>query len=220
MEWITKIVCTTVMISASGALSPGPLTIATFSLGSRYGWRSGFLVAVGHTIAELFYIVFLFYFFSLAEAILKGLTGDILSVFGATLVLFFALSSIREGLLGLKHGKAFHVSTSTSSLKNPIVVGILFTGLNIWFLVWWLSIGIDLISLATKAGFIGIPVLFLSHIWLDYLWLCLVAEAGRRGRQIMDTKSYSILILALGIILAVFGINMVIKRFTPYAILP
>lgn len=220
MEWMTKIAYTTIMISASGALSPGPLTIATFSLGSRYGWRGGFLVAVGHTIAELLYITFLFYFFSLAETILKGFTGDIISVFGAALVLFFALSSMREGLLGLKYGKTFHVNIGAGSLRNPIVVGVLFTGLNIWFLVWWLSIGIDLISLVTRVGFIGIPVLFLSHIWLDYLWLCLVAEAGRRGRQIMSAKSYSILILALGVILALFGINMVIKRFTPYAILP
>lgn len=220
MEWITKIIYTTVAISASGALSPGPLTIATFSLGSRHGWRGGFLVAVGHTIAEVLYITLLFYFFSSAETILKGFVGDVISVVGTSLVLFFALSSIREGMLGIKHGKAFHVSDDASYLKNPIIVGMLFTGLNIWFLIWWLSIGIELISLATRVGFIGILVLFSSHIWLDYLWLCLVAEAGRRGMQIMNTKRYSILILVLGIILALFGINMVLKRFTPYAILP
>ncbi|MEM2347329.1 MAG: LysE family transporter, partial [Sulfolobales archaeon] len=52
-------VTTVVAISATGALSPGPLSVMTLALGVRGGWRSGFQVALGHTIFELPYVTFL-----------------------------------------------------------------------------------------------------------------------------------------------------------------
>ena len=40
-------------VSASGALSPGPLTVATMALGTRSGWKTGVFVSFGHALFEL-----------------------------------------------------------------------------------------------------------------------------------------------------------------------
>lgn len=217
---IVRIIYTTVLVSASGALSPGPLTIITFTLGSRYGWKGGLMVALGHTLVELPYIILLYFFISSIEVLLQGAVGHVITLAGASIVMFFAVSTIRDALGSLRSGV---ISSATKSvLRHPIVIGILFTGLNVWFLIWWLSIGIGLISLATSAStsLIGIFIIFLSHIWLDYLWLGLVAEAGRKGTKLVGSKGYSILMGVLGVVLALFSINMLLKRFLLITVLP
>ena len=47
-----------VLVTSSGALSPGPLTASTVAAGTQKGWKAGFWVSVGHTIVE-FPLVFL-----------------------------------------------------------------------------------------------------------------------------------------------------------------
>lgn len=216
-----KLISLTVLVSASGALSPGPLTVATIALGSRNGWRSGFQVALGHTLVEVAYVTLLFYFFSYAKTVLDSIIGDLLTFIGSIIVLYFALLTINEGFIHINY-KNTGPNTKTSSLylENPVLIGVLFTGLNVWFLLWWLSIGLELVSLSIKLGVFGLVLLFMSHLWLDYLWLILLAETGNRGSRVMGSRGYSFLMVALGLILMLFGLNMVLKRFTPYSILP
>jgi threonine/homoserine/homoserine lactone efflux protein len=215
-----RLVYLTVLVSASGALSPGPLTVATIALGSRNGWRSGFQVAFGHTLVEVTYVTLLFYFFSYAKAALDGVIGDALTLMGSIIVLYFAVSTIREGF-GYISGDSNGSNTKTPpNLRNPVLIGVLFTGLNVWFLLWWLSIGLELVSFSIKLGVFGLLLLLMSHLWLDYLWLILLAETGNRGSRIMGSRGHSLLMIALGLILMLFGLNMVLKRFTPYTILP
>lgn len=218
---LLRIVYTTALVSASGALSPGPLTVTTFALGSRYGWKGGFMVALGHTLVELPYMILLYFFLSSIEGLLQGIVGHVITLIGASIVMFFAITTIRDALGSLKLGSMPYTANTTKAiLRHPVVIGILFTGLNVWFLIWWLSIGLGLISLAASIGIIGIFLIFLSHVWLDYLWLGLVAEAGRRGARLVGSKGYSILMIVLGTVLALFGINMLLKRFLLITILP
>jgi len=220
MDALVRLAYITILVSASGALSPGPLTFATLALGSRYGWKGGLLVAIGHSLVELPYILVLFAFFSYAEAILRGVWGDVITLIGTAIVLFFASAVARDGLRRLRSRGAADSNKKWRTLGNPLVVGLLFTGFNVWFLIWWLSIGLELISTAVSLGLVSLFVLFVSHVWLDYLWLGFLAEAGKRGTQLIGSRGYAILLIVLGIILALFGVNMSLKRFTPYTIIP
>lgn len=222
MLWLAY---TTIMVSTSGALSPGPLTIATLTLGSKYGWRGGIMVAIGHALVELSYIFLLYLFITSIRTALKGMIGNVITLLGTFVILFFALGTIRDGVKNLKAKQVLDINIDVDSnrgfvLKHPIIVGMLFTGLNIWFLLWWLSIGFSLISAVYETGIIAVLIMFLSHIWIDFLWLGLIAETGKKGSSLVGSKGYGVIIISLGILLAVFGIDISLKRFLSLSILP
>ncbi len=53
MDSVLAIAFQVMAVSASGALSPGPLTVATMALGTRGGWKAGVFVSFGHALFEL-----------------------------------------------------------------------------------------------------------------------------------------------------------------------
>ncbi len=210
------IVVATLMASPSGALSPGPLTLATLAVGSRSGWKGGLLIAVGHMAIELPYVLALFLSMNYVAHLLKGFLGDIVTALGVLAISFFAAAVIRDSL------KGFSIRDRGGSIgaANPLVVGALFTGLNVYFLLWWLSIGLGLVSMTSSMGVTAIAVMYLSHVWIDYIWLTTVAEASRRGLGVLKGKAYSLLLLVLGALLLLFGVNMALARFTNVSIIP
>ncbi|MEM2529044.1 MAG: LysE family transporter [Ignisphaera sp.] len=212
---IYTLVIQTLMISPSGALSPGPLTFATMALGINGGWRKGVYVALGHTFFELPYIALIAFFMNIIRDILSGSIGDLITIAGVIIILFFALSLIKDSIKG-SNPDARNV---ISGIGNAFVMGFLFTSLNVFFLLWWLSIGFSLILLALEAGFVGLLTMYLAHIWMDFLWLSLVAEAGKRGTVIFGRRGYRIMLALFGILLLFFGINTVLKRFFSISLL-
>ena len=213
---IYTVVIQTLIASPSGALSPGPLTFATIALGVNGGWRKGVYVALGHMSFELPYVVLIAFAMNTIRDILSSFIGDIITVAGVGVLMFFALSLIRESLSNPKVGTR---DIGVKGTSNAFVIGFLFTSLNIFFLLWWLSIGFSLILLALEIGFIGVIIMFLSHIWIDFLWLSMIAEAGKRGIAITGRKGYRVMLMVFGILLLFLGVNILMKRFTSISLL-
>lgn len=213
---LSSVVIATLVTSPSGALSPGPLTLATLAIGSRSGWRGGFLIAIGHMAVELPYVLALFFSMNYVAHLLKGFLGDVITILGVLTISFFAAMIIKDSIKGASNkdpGKSLRVA-------NPVAIGALFTGLNIYFLLWWLSIGLGLISMTSSIGLTAIAVMYLSHVWMDYLWLIMVAEASKRGLRILKGRAYSLLLLILSALLLTFGVNIALNRFTNVSIIP
>ncbi|MEM1541607.1 MAG: LysE family transporter [Ignisphaera sp.] len=223
---LTALVFTTIAVSSSGALSPGPLTVATLAIGSRYGWKGGGYIALGHTMFEVPYILTLYFFISYIRDLLEGFVGDIVTIVGAGTVVFFAVMLLKDSFKKLR-AVGYHVSidgnTDSKWIKfsnSPVLVGIVFTGLNIWFLLWWLSIGFGLLMYISDMGLTAIGIMYLSHVWIDFAWLILVAETSKRGTQLVGARGYYLLMVFLGALLLVFGLNIVLKRFAQLSLLP
>ncbi|MEM4528296.1 MAG: LysE family transporter [Desulfurococcaceae archaeon] len=221
---LATLVSTTIVVTASGALSPGPLTVATISLGTRNGWKSGFMIAIGHSMIEFIYIMFLYYFINHVEILLRGVVGDLITIMGFSIIMFFVFSMIRDSIKALKSGIDNTVFQNMGKnpliVNNPLIVGVLLTGLNIWFLIWWLSIGFGLLTIVVNMGLLAVLAMYFSHVWIDFAWLMILAEASKKGISFLGTKRYNLMMLVLGLILAIFGVNMLLRRFTPIAILP
>ena len=189
-----------VVISASGALSPGPLTVAVLTIGIKGGWRSGFLASVGHTLAELPLVLCLALGLSsvLTDPKVKLLTG---ALGGSALITFGALqfvSSLKE------EGGAIKREAAGSST----LIGFTLTLFNPFFILWWVSVGLPLIYDALSLmGFKGVAVLYASHVWLDYAWLTSVAHVASMGRRSVRVGRYASLILSLALI--PLGANMI-----------
>lgn len=191
-----------VIISASGVMSPGPLFLATVTNGIKQGARAGLKIALGHTLIELPLVVLIgFGVLSLGVVpqirILIGILGA-LSLFG------FAGLQIRSLL---KDG-----SVQSKSKYGSFLTGVLLTGLNPFFLIWWFTIGFKLISDALLLWSIsGILIMFGLHIWMDYAWLVFVSFLSSRGQVFLSNKRYKMCMIGINFILIYFGISFILQ---------
>ena len=192
-----------IVISASGVMSPGPLFAANVMYGLREGKISGIKMAVGHTIVEFPLILLLGVGFFSIESIPEIRTG--VTILGAIGLFIFAFLQIRA----VTKEK---FSLETKSGQGPFVAGILLSALNPFFIIWWLTIGLILISESIQNfGIIGIIILFLFHIWMDYIWLFTIAAFSSKAKSYLSKKNFKIIIVVLSIVLIYFGIDFLLK---------
>ena len=196
-----------ILISASGVLSPGPLLFVNLYYGSKFGPFNGLKVALGHTIVELPLIVFLFYgldkfsSFFLSEDVLK-----IIGVIGGIFMIFFSILQINS-IMTNKYSETNNSKRSKYDMKNPLLIGIIFTALNPFFLLWWSTLGLKLVSdsISFFGYYEGIVILFSSHIWMDYFWLGTTSFMAFKGRSIIKEKYYRSILLFFSGVISLFG---------------
>ena len=78
------------------------------------------------------------------------------------------------------------------------------------FIIWWLTIGLKLISEALIfASLIGVLLMFVLHIWIDYAWLTGIAYLAKKGRNILNNKIYGKILLIFSIIFMILGAQII-----------
>ena len=86
------------------------------------------------------------------------------------------------------------------------------TGLNPFFIVWWLTAGAQLIVIALEfASLAGVLFMYVCHVWMDYVWLAATAHLARTGMKVVGLKWYRALIGMFGVILVYFGLSFLIN---------
>ncbi len=202
MNQIFEFAVIVIAISASGVMAPGPLFAANVSYGLRDGAKSGIKMAIGHSIVEFPLVVLL----GLGVFSLETFPEFriVISIFGAITLFGFAILQIKTVLQKKEN--------TISKLKHgPLVTGIVFSALNPFFIIWWLTIGFKLISDAMLIwAFSGILVMFLLHIWMDFVWLGGVSFLASKSSRILSNRNYKILMIGLSLMLVYFGITFVI----------
>ena len=200
MEQIIEFAVTVIIISASGVMAPGPLFAANIAYGLQGGGKAGIKMAVGHTIVELPLVILLgigvFSFEIFPEFRI------LISILGAITLFVFA---------GIQIKTTLQMKETTFNLKhNAVLTGIILSALNPFFIIWWLSVGFKLISDAMLIwAFVGIIVVFLLHIWMDFVWLYSVACLAAKSSKILSNKNYKILMMGLSAMVIYFGIAFI-----------
>jgi threonine/homoserine/homoserine lactone efflux protein len=194
-------IATVVVVTASGALAPGPAFFANIAQGIKSGAKGGLAFSVGHTIFEFSLVVLLA--FTLQTVANEPLIKLVVGVAGGAALLIFGFLQIREALT-LKSDVS---NMEKIPSKNPLLLGILFTGLNPYFIIWWLTAGMPLIENALNlASFAGVLIMYVSHVWMDYTWITGTAYLAKKGTNLAGKKGYKILIGIFGLILIFFGL--------------
>ena len=82
-----------------------------------------------------------------------------------------------------------------SKRSGPIILGIVFSALNPFFLIWWSTVGLKLItdSIFLFGVVLGILFTFFFHIWMDYVWLTVTSYMISKGILILKAKFYTVL---------------------------
>jgi threonine/homoserine/homoserine lactone efflux protein len=194
-------VLTVIFVTASGALAPDPTFFANISEGAKSGAKSGLAFSVGHMILEFALVMLLA--LTLGSVSNQPLIKLVVGVAGGAALLGFGFFQIREGV-ALKPNIR---KKENMPSKNPLLLGLLLTGLNPYFIIWWLTAGMPLIENALAiASFTGVFIMYASHIWMDYAWLTDTAYLAKKGTNLTGRKGYRILIVIFGLILVFFGL--------------
>ena len=191
-----------VVVSASGVMAPGPLFAANISYGLRDGVKSGIKMAIGHTIVEFPLVILLgIGVFSLE---IFPEFRVLISILGAITLFAFAFIQIKTAL------QKKEVSISNPK-QGPLVTGIALSALNPFFIIWWLTIGFKLISDAMLIwAFTGILIVFVMHIWMDFVWLGGISFLASKSSQIISNRNYKALMIVLSLMLVYFGITFLV----------
>ena len=188
-----------VAISASGVMSPGPLFSANIIYGLKEGKIAGLKIAVGHTIVEFPLIILL------GTGII---TSNIFPEFRVLIAVIGALGLFAFAGLQIKSIFQKNFQKNIKPSRGPILAGIFLSALNPFFIIWWLTVGLKLITESIELwGFLGIMILFLFHIWMDYVWLYIVAFFASKSRNFLSNRNYKILVISLAIVLIYFGLR-------------
>jgi threonine/homoserine/homoserine lactone efflux protein len=208
-----------ILISTSGVLSPGPFFFLPLLSGSKYGSFVGFKIASGHAIVEFPLIIALSYgFYSFSYTLhLSDVIFKFIGLIGGIFLLLFSILQIIS-ILKDKSTNSQAITNPKFNIKNPILIGFIFTILNPFFLVWWLTIGSKLISDSIiNFGIIeGISIIFLSHIWMDYFWLWFTSFMINKGKSIIKEKVYRIFVFTISVILGIYGFYLLLMSLTTY----
>jgi threonine/homoserine/homoserine lactone efflux protein len=161
-----------VLISMSGVLLPGPLFAVTIEKATR--WKTaGALIALGHGIIE-FPLMFLIYFV-LSQFVVPASVQIVIGLIGGALMIFMGIQAFRARN---KEEKALK-----SSSRDSLLAGVWTTAANAGFILWWLTVGTELILNAEQFGLFGFAAFAGVHWLCDFTWYTAFAIAIYTSRR-------------------------------------
>ncbi len=176
-------------------MAPGPITAATLAAGAR-SRHAGVLIALGHAVVEMPLIGLLVlgvgrFLGSTAARTGIGLAG------GTALVLMGVqlLSSIRRSTAG----------EAAPLQRRPLVIGIVLTAANPYFLVWWATVGLALATRAAEYGVLMLPLFAVVHWLCDLVWLEVLSLLGFKGSEAFGQGAAKMISGVCGLVLLGFG---------------
>ena len=190
---------TAVVISLSGVMAPGPITAATLSAGAR--WRhAGAVIGLGHIAVELPLIVLLVagagtFVQSVAMRTGIGLAGGL-----------FLLLMGAQTLLSLRTENG---SPDAPVQRHPFWTGVVLSGANPYFLVWWATVGLALTTSAMEYGWVALLLFAIVHWICDVGWLEVLSMAGFKGSQRFGRKCQTTIAVVCALAFFGFGLSFV-----------
>ena len=201
-------IITVIVVTASGALAPGPLFFGLLMHGSKQGARAGFTCAVGHMLVELPLVLALA--FGLLAAANQPTVKSVIGLVGGIGLICFGTLQIYDTF---KNKPEFGDAPKIGSIPaSSLILGLGLTALNPYFILWWLTIGSVLIVQALAfAAITGVLIMYLAHVWMDYAYLTTIAHLGKKGRSILGSRYYKLVLVAFGLILIYYGSTFVLN---------
>jgi threonine/homoserine/homoserine lactone efflux protein len=189
-------------ISLTGVMLPGPLTAATIAKG--YSDRNaGALIAAGHAVIEIPLIAAIYFGFGHFIGSPQVVSG--VYFVGGLMLLYLGFRMFRA--TGEALGDVGGLPASS------LVTGIVITGTNPAFYVWWATVGIVLVTGAAKFGLTGIILFTLVHLPCDLAWSEFLSVGTFESRRWWTQKVRRIVFSVCALILAGFGIWFCLTAF-------
>ena len=143
-------------------------------------------------------------YFGLVYFLQKDIVQLVLGVLGGGMIVWMGINLFRARYTLAEEGK----DTTYGAFK----AGILMSGLNPFFLVWWVTVGsLLLMTFINTVGVWGLPVFIIVHWLCDLVWLSFVSVVIYRTRSFWGKRLQSWIFIILSLALLYFGVQFIVK---------
>ncbi|MBN1508447.1 MAG: LysE family transporter [Sedimentisphaerales bacterium] len=190
-------------ISLSGVLAPGPVTAAAIGMGSRNRF-AGVLMALGHGVVEFPLMILLL--FGVGRLLELPSVGIAIGLAGGGFLIFMAVQMFR----GLRNSGD---PAAQVTKGGPLAAGVLLSAGNPYFLLWWVAVGLPLITTAmTSFGLWAFALLAIAHWSCDLLWLTALSWASFKGSVLLGRKRQRIVLAVCAVAMFGFGVYFIVLQ--------
>jgi threonine/homoserine/homoserine lactone efflux protein len=189
-----------VVISFSGVMMPGPMFAVTLAKSYRSPW-AGTLISLGHAVVEVPLILLIY--FGFAQFFENSIVQLVLSILGGGMIIWLGIGMFRSRTSVVREGKDLPYSAFTA--------GIITSGLNPFFILWWATIGSMLVMRFHEFGIGGLSVFIVVHWLCDLVWLSFVSVMVYKSRSLWGQRFQEWVFIASSLLLAGFGLWFVIS---------
>ena len=187
-------------------MAPGPMFAVTVAKSLKSPW-AGVKISLGHAVIEVPLILLVF--FGLAQFFENEVVQLVLGVLGGAMIIWMATGLFRSRKAMAQEGK--------DTPYSAFMAGILMSGLNPFFLVWWVTIGsLLLMNFLEAVGTWGLPLFIIVHWLCDFVWLSLVSFSIYRTRRFWGQKAQEWVFIILSLALLYFGGQFIVKAIINY----
>jgi threonine/homoserine/homoserine lactone efflux protein len=187
-------------ISLTGSMMPGPMFAVAVVKSYRSPW-AGTIMALGHAVIEVPLILLIY--FGFAHFFDNSIVQLVLSIVGGGMIIWLSISLFRA--------RAAVAQGEKDISYNAATAGIITSGLNPFFLLWWVTVGSMLIARMASYGTGGLIAFIFVHWSCDLLWLSLVSVLIYRTRVLWGKRFQEGLFIVCSLILAGFGVWFIVS---------
>lgn len=203
LAWLSALTATAffknILLGISLAAPIGPVSIETIKQGLTHGFKRAFSLVFGAAIGDLA-TMFVVYF-SLSKFIDIPLVKMTLWMFGAVILLYLGMGSIRQSFQ-----KGQMLQDFLPSERNVFVLGFVLAVVNPMSIVWWLGVIGSLVQdVGPELNFIENMLPYFSIFVGVLIWGFFLSSWLAFGRQYLNDKALRVISFLSGLCLAVFG---------------
>ena len=188
------ILLSVVVISFSGVMMPGPMFAVTLAKSFKSPW-AGTQISLGHAVIEVPLILLIY--FGFAKFFENTVVQLVLSIVGGGMIIWLGISMFRA--------RAEVTERSKDLPYNAFTAGIITSGLNPFFLLWWATIGSMLIMKFLDFGVTGLTLFIIVHWLCDLVWLSFVSNLVYRTHSLWGRKLQQGIFIGCSLLLVGFG---------------
>ena len=194
------------LVGLSGAVAPGPLLTYNIQLTCKKGFWIGPKLVLGHAILEALLILGLI--LGLGRFIQLPATRIIIGILGGLMLVWMgyglAFKESKKGSIISSLEVAASAETPPAvgmTELTPVLAGMVISVGNPYWLMWWVMVGLAMITQALNFGWVGIGCFYLGHISADLGWYSLISGALVKGRRFISDRVYRWLLFVCGLFL-------------------
>ena len=188
-------------ISLTGVMLPGPMTAATIAKGYS-DKHAGVWITAGHAVIEIPLIAVIYL---VGHFIDSPQVEKVIYIVGGLMLLYLGFRMFRATRETIGAVGGLPVSS--------LVTGIVITGTNPAFYMWWATAGAVLITGAAKFGLAGVILLAAVHLPCDFVWSEFLSAGTFGSRRWWTQKVQKIVFRICALILAGFGVWFCLSAF-------
>ena len=92
--------------------------------------------------------------------------------------------------------------------RHPLWIGVLLSGANPYFLLWWATVGVTLTGQAMQFGLLALGLFALLHWLCDLAWLEVLSLAAYKGSA-LGRRGQKIIAVVCAVMLLGFGLKFI-----------